>query len=39
MGDDYLELSMVAYLNKDWVMEVSIEDGVEEVMTSQVFGE
>ena len=39
MGDDQLEMNMLGYFNKDWLMEIDIEDVVEEVMLSRVFGE
>ena len=41
MGDDQLEINMLGYFNKDWLMEIEIEDVVEEVMTAgvTVFGE
>ena len=39
MGDKQLEINMLGYFNKDWLMEIDLEDVVEEVMSARVFGE
>ena len=39
MGDEQLELNMLGYFNKDWLMEIDIDDVVEEVMRARVFDE
>ena len=39
MGDKQLEVNMLGYFNKDYLMEIDIQDIIEEVMSARVFGE